>query len=133
MPRRVPRVKAGEKITVEWANKIADAINTLLNLSVSGPLSLTISGSGVSIAAIIPGAGVGKLKEDMSRGGNADVDVWSPGATGGLGSDLGFDLNIVDSINLIQSGASPLESPARVAWIPIGGHNVLIGYDCDEV
>lgn len=75
---------------------------------------------------------VGKLDEELERNLNATMSVWKPDLMGGLDSDTGQNIEVID-VGMIPAGASPIPENTVCAAAYSRGAWVLIAYDCDGV
>lgn len=72
----------------------------------------------------------GLLTEDMERGGNAVLAVYTTPAVGGLGEPTDEEYTIVDGSNKIPSGTTITAGTSATAILS-GGEWLLVAYDCD--
>lgn len=71
-------------------------------------------------------AGVGKLDESLSANGDAAMSVYMPGLTGGIGTDTGATVTVIDAGLLSET--LPINTP--VVWVNIFGRKVVVAYKC---
>lgn len=75
---------------------------------------------------------IGKLDTTMAKGGTATMSIYVPSTAGGIGTDTGENITIVD-VDQMPAASSPLPSSTKctVSWVR--GAWCLISYECDAV